>query len=101
MVDRYLHDSSYSPVMLVLMYPGSTQYHTMLLVGMNTKGRAIVIDTAYHPTNGKPNYVFTMKIAQNGAFVRSSDIPKYKDMTLRAAYQWHYEQPEESEAAAE
>ena len=91
MINRYLTDSSYSPVMVVLKYPNKATFHTLLVIGVNKNGRAIMLDSAYHPTKGKATYVFTMKLAANGSCVRSSDVYAYRGMTVRAVYQWHYQ----------
>lgn len=95
MLERYMTDPSYSPVMLIMINPKNSMMHTVLVLGVMADGQLICLDSAYHPVGGKPMWIFRMKLSGNRQYVRYSMSDSYDGLPIRACYQWHYEAPEE------
>lgn len=90
MLERYMTDPSYSPIMLIMINPKNSMMHTVLVLGVMADGQLICLDSAYHPVGGKPMWIFRMKLAGNRQYVRYSMSDSYNGLPIRACYQWRY-----------
>lgn len=90
MLQYYMSNTGYSPVMLNMIYADSSGQHSVLVVGKTESGKLICVDSSYHPVGGKPQFVFTMKLNYNNSKVLVSDVGTYKGASVRSCYQWIY-----------
>ena len=88
MLEHYLTDSSYSPVLIHLLRKNKTT-HSLLIVGQAEDGRYIVVDSSYQRAYGRQYYTLLIKIAQNMQSIRNATFSTYKNAGIYHCYQWH------------
>ena len=89
MMDRYLSDPTYSPVLITLLRPNGIA-HALLAVGRDEEGRLLVIDPAPYELRGTIQRVQYLRPTANRQKVYSCTISSYEDSLISGCYQWHW-----------